>query len=214
MEHEFWQQRWEEGQIGFHQREYNRLLVKHWNSLDAERGSTVFVPMCGKSRDMLWLAENGYQVIGSELSEVAVRAFFEESEIPARRRDCPPFEQFRSENVTLYVGDHFQLTAGHLQDVSVVYDRAALVALPSSMRDDYVSHQRQALADGCVILLISLEYDPALVSPPPFSIEAGVIEDLYASWCDVEHIETIDANIKGQPGFEAGYRLTVKQCGA
>ena len=42
------------------------------------------------------------------------------------------------ENIELLVGDFFALTAADLAGVAGVYDRAALVALPPKMREDYV----------------------------------------------------------------------------
>ncbi len=76
MEEGFWQARWQRDQIGFHRQKVNGLLMKHWPSLQVPQGSCVFVPLCGKSLDLLWLAEQGYSVLGIELVEKAVVDFF------------------------------------------------------------------------------------------------------------------------------------------
>ncbi len=35
-------------------------------------GRRVLVPLCGKTPDLLWLAEQGNEIVGVELSEIAV----------------------------------------------------------------------------------------------------------------------------------------------
>ena len=62
MEAAFWHQKWKENRIGFHQADFNRWLQSWWS---AQQGSDpVLVPLCGKSRDMLWLREQGHPVDG------------------------------------------------------------------------------------------------------------------------------------------------------
>ncbi|MEA2773553.1 MAG: thiopurine S-methyltransferase, partial [Acetobacteraceae bacterium] len=89
MQPEFWRDRWFRGQIGFHQPAVERYLEEHWADLDTVKGSCVFVPLCGKSLDLLWLRDIGHGVIGVELSDIAVQAFCMENGIPARRRLTP-----------------------------------------------------------------------------------------------------------------------------
>ena len=84
MEHRFWHKKWETNELGFHQDDFNPVLVRHWAGLDIPGGSKVFVPMCGKSKDMLWLAGQGYDVIGVELSEIA-RAHFSKNTVWMQR---------------------------------------------------------------------------------------------------------------------------------
>ena len=57
MEKDFWLERWELEQTGFHQNETNPYLQQYWQQMD--NASQVFVPLCGKSLDMLWLAKQG-----------------------------------------------------------------------------------------------------------------------------------------------------------
>ena len=76
MEKDFWLERWERKETGFHQNEVNPYLRQHWQELHLARDSVVFVPLCGKSRDMLWLRKQGHRVLGVELSAIAVQAFF------------------------------------------------------------------------------------------------------------------------------------------
>ena len=78
MEHEFWESKWASNVIGFHLSDTNPILTQYWSALKPQRNDTVFVPLCGKSMDLDWLAEKHNSVTGVELSKIAVRAFFAE----------------------------------------------------------------------------------------------------------------------------------------
>ena len=145
MKADFWHERWESGRTGFHQDETNRYLVQHWNRLQVNADAKVFVPLCGKSRDMLWLRDQGHDVVGAELSSIAVRDFFKEHDLEVSQSAQGDFERWDSEGVTLLCGDVFKLRAGDLEGVGAVYDRAALIALPPEMRRDYVKHLGEIL---------------------------------------------------------------------
>ncbi|MDP2246790.1 MAG: thiopurine S-methyltransferase, partial [Nitrosomonadales bacterium] len=45
MEANFWHQKWERGEIAFHQHEANPLLVSHIDQLNLEKGKRVFLPL-------------------------------------------------------------------------------------------------------------------------------------------------------------------------
>ncbi len=64
MDKQFWIEKWHANEIGFHQEDVNPYLQTWWDKLQINPGGTVFVPLCGKSRDMLWLLKQGYKVIG------------------------------------------------------------------------------------------------------------------------------------------------------
>lgn len=81
MTPEFWHKRWQEKRIGFNQSAVNPLLTEYIDHLDLAVGSRIFVPLCGKSIDMVWLAAQGYDVVGVELVETAVQEFFAEQNI-------------------------------------------------------------------------------------------------------------------------------------
>ena len=133
---EFWRQRWLENQIGFHLDETNAYLLKYWPTLDLDIHATVFVPLCGKSKDLLWLAEQGYHVIGVECSELAVSAFFNEHQLSYKVVDNQFHKHYISNslNIELLHGDFFDMDKVLLDSVDAVFDRASLVALPADMR--------------------------------------------------------------------------------
>lgn len=92
MQADFWLERWEQNQIGFHEKEINSHLQNFWDKLKIPTGSKIFVPLCGKSSDMLWLLSKGFQVFGVELSPLAVKNFFAENSLEAQVSNPPVSE--------------------------------------------------------------------------------------------------------------------------
>lgn len=148
-----WQQCWRERRTGFHQTTVNPLLERFWPALGLAPGSRVFVPLCGKSLDMLWLARQGLTVIGVELSPVAVRAFFKENRLQPRRRPAGDLTLWEQGAIQILCGDYFALTSADLGPIDVVYDRAALTALPEEARRRYVAHLGNLVPAARVFLL-------------------------------------------------------------
>jgi thiopurine S-methyltransferase len=178
MEPDFWHQRWQQNKIGFHQGEVNPYLRKYWQALGVPAPARILVPLCGKSLDLLWLVQQGYQVEGVELSELAVRAFFEEQGIAAQHSRHGDWQVWESDQLRLWCGDFFKLNAAQLGPIDAVYDRAALIALPAAMRQAYVRHM-QSLVGEVPHLLITLEYPQAKMDGPPFSVEPAEVEALF-----------------------------------
>lgn len=202
MEPDYWQRRWAEGRIGWHQAEANALLREQWPTLSLADDSLVFVPLCGKSEDMAWLAAQGHRVLGVELSRDACNAFFAEHGLVPEVSMHGPFQHYRSERVELLAGDVFDLSAKDLADCSASYDRAALIALPASMRERYVEHVLGKLPAGCRSLLVTLEYPQDEKEGPPFSIDHAEVERLFASHWDIELLERRDI-LAREPTFQA-----------
>lgn len=188
MHRDFWLARWSRQEIGFHQADVNGWLKRLWPGLGVPEDGAVFVPLCGKSLDMLWLAEQGHRVYGVELAEDAVRAFFDESGRPCRVERLRHMQQFNADTLTVYCGDFMDLTSGHLPGVRAVYDRAALIALPERMRSHYADHLLRIVSDGCVILLLTLEYDQKQVAGPPHAVTEPEVQSLFGERCEVERL--------------------------
>ncbi|WP_415882703.1 thiopurine S-methyltransferase [Neptuniibacter sp. QD34_54] len=195
MEHDFWHQKWSEGRIGFHQMEINAYLVSYWEKMDLTAGDKVFVPLCGKSKDMLWLRDRGHDVLGVELNPNACLDFFAENGLVAETSEAAKFISHRCENLNLLCGDVFAITKESLVDVKGVYDRAALVALPKEMRAGYASKLIELLPKGVKILLVTLEFD----SPqgPPFNVSGEEVKSLFGQRFKVECLgEALDGDRK------------------
>lgn len=181
MDADFWLQRWQEGQIGFHRHDVMPLLQKHWPSLQLPEGSRVLVPLCGKSLDMHWLAAQGHRVLGVELSPLAVTQFFDEAGLEPTRTTSRYGEHFSTGPIEIILGDAFGLDPALLADVAGVYDRAALIALPPDLRRRYRDTVYAALPAGCQGLLITLEYPQEEKAGPPFSVAEAEVEGLFAA---------------------------------
>jgi len=207
MEAGFWLQRWEKREIGFHQGEINRYLEQYWPSLELGGGSTVFVPLCGKSRDMLWLAQLGHHVLGVELCEAAVQQFFEELKVQPKVEQKGSFARYSVENIELLVGDFFAITAEDLQEVAGVYDRAALVALPPDMRRDYVNLLAEIVPAKTQTLLITFEYRLGDREGPPFSIPIDAVQGLFEGRCGITLLDSQPFDLRGVAAIEHTFRL-------
>lgn len=180
MQPDFWHERWRSGQIGFHQPAVARHLEVHWADLRLASHSRVFVPLCGKSLDLLWLLERGHSVTGVELSAVALESFCMEHGVPARRRALGDFDVYEAAKLELYRGDFFALSRPLLGSFAAVYDRAALISWNPELRAAYVAHMTALANPGAQTLLITLEYPQAQMSGPPFSVTTDEVERLYA----------------------------------
>ncbi|MDP9007747.1 MAG: thiopurine S-methyltransferase, partial [Pseudomonadota bacterium] len=185
---EFWQERWRTAQIGFHQSAVDRHLQAYWPALKLTANTPVFVPLGGKSLDLLWLRDQGHWVTGIELSAVAVEAFCMENGIPARRRPLGDLDAYEAERLTLLRGDFFKLTPALLGKVSAVYDRASLISWTPALRARYVQHLTALTNPGTQTLLITVEYPEAQMRGPPFPVTRDETDKLYADHYSIEQL--------------------------
>ncbi|WP_426130464.1 thiopurine S-methyltransferase [Pseudomonas sp. DWP1b1] len=181
MEPTFWQERWALNQIGFHLPEVNPYLQRHWPQLALAEGSKVLVPLCGKSLDLMWLASHGLRVMGVELSEQAVEAFFSEQNLVPRITRRNAFTVYQADLIEVWCGDFFALDAEALIGCAALYDRAALIALPPLMRAQYAEQLSRLLPSGCQGLLITLDYDQTQKAGPPFAVTDEEVKVLFGS---------------------------------
>ncbi|ANO50298.1 thiopurine S-methyltransferase [Woeseia oceani] len=194
---EDWLGRWREGRTGWHEERGNAALQEYWPPLPA--GTRVLVPLCGKSVDMLWLANRGLEVVGVELSALAIEAFFAEHAIAFDIDDSGALTRYRAVDrpVTLYCGDYFELAC---EPCAALFDRGALVALPESLRPAYARHTDSLLTSSAVRLLVTLEYDQQRASGPPFAVTA---EEVQRYWPHLQRISVRDDIADAPPKFRA-----------
>lgn len=192
MDKAFWHERWQRREIGFHQQRIHSQLLRFWPKLGLAQETAVFVPLAGKSRDMVWLATQGHRVIGVELSDVAVREFFDEGGQVPRRTTAGAFEISSAGPFELYCGDFFEFDGHVLKDVVAVYDRAALIALPPGMRAYYAETLARIVPREAIILLIAIDYPEGEITGPPFSVSRDEVHRLYGDTFEIEELETRD----------------------
>jgi thiopurine S-methyltransferase len=204
MQPEFWHKRWASNQIGFHLTEVNPYLQRFWPGLERAAGSQVLVPLCGKSLDLAWLAGQGFQVLGVELSEKAVEDFFHEQKLEPQISQHGLFKVYSAESIELWCGDFFALTAEDVEGCTGLYDRAALIALPLEMREHYVQHLARILPDACQGLLITLDYNQSEIDGPPFSVPDAEVQRLLATDWQLEVLEACDVLAASGKFVQAG----------
>lgn len=179
MKKDFWLERWEREETGFHQNAINPYLRRYWPELHLDGDRAVFVPLCGKSLDMLWLRDQGHPVVGVELSAIAVQAFFAENGYRPQHEAQEKFDRCEAGGIRILRGDFFDLCRDDLKNVAAVYDRASLIALPPEMREHYARHLASILPPATQILLVTVDYPPAEMQGPPFSVSAAEVEALF-----------------------------------
>jgi len=202
LHHDFWHERWLTGQTGFHQSAVHPLLERWWPSLDVPAGARVYVPLCGKSLDMAWLADRGYRVVGSELSPIAIREFFAAAGLAARQAVENDFIRHTAGAFEILEGDALALTPQLTGPLDAFYDRAALVALPSGMREQYFATLAALLPQGAGGLLVSFEYPQEMKGGPPFSVETAEIARLCNGLFSLRELERVDV-LAASPKFAA-----------
>lgn len=193
MEPDFWQTRWNDGRIGFHQAEVNRRLTRLWPTLGVPDGATVFVPLCGKSLDMLWLHERGHPVLGVELSDKAVRAFFEENALDHERHETALGVEYlgtgSASGIRVIAGDFFGLGPTDVAHCDALYDRASLIAMNDALRPRYAAQLAALLPVGARGLLLAIDYEQTRMKGPPFAVPDATVRELLGEAFTIEELE-------------------------
>ena len=197
MDNQFWLNKWDKQQTGFNLNAPHAALQKLYEQIfNARMG--VFLPLCGKSADLKYIADKGSYTLGNELSVIAVKALFAENSLSFSTVSTDKFEIYENSNIQILQGDFFELTASHVARCQGIYDRAALIALPKQMRVDYVAHLKR-LFRRAKMLLITLEYCQQEMPGPPFSVDYGEVEQLF-SFASVTRLLS-DDRLREEPKF-------------
>lgn len=212
MTPDFWLQKWADRQIAFHKSEANPALVDHLGTLSLPSGSRVFVPLCGKTRDIGWLLSEGRAVAGVELAEQAVDELFEELGLRPDTSTVGNLTRRSARDIDIFVGDFFDLSRETLGRVDAIYDRAALVALPRAMREQYAAHLKE-ITSAAPQLLLTFEYDEAAIEGPPFSVSADEVRELYGDSYHISLLSHADVagGLKGSAAHESVWKLHPKR---
>ena len=175
-----WLEFWENNEINWHSDVVTQELEEYLGLLKLEPGDKVFFPLCGKSLDMTYILNQGFSVIGVELSEIGIKQFFHENNLDFTISQVGEFDLYSAKNIEIYCGDFFSLTSKHLYGVKAVFDRKSLIALDRNLRQKYVKHLNDIISLGVRILLITLHYPQHQMSGPPFSVDKSEVESLFS----------------------------------
>lgn len=202
MELSYWRSKWRKGNIGFHMENGYSGLEKHWNSIKLKNNSIVFVPLCGKSKDLIWLSEHCSKVVGVEISDLAVNQFFEENALDAKTSSFADFTIHRVQNIEIWNGDFFKLPKHKLPSFDLIYDRAALVALPPEMRNKYAKKILDLISPNTQILQHIFYYHQEEMPGPPFSVSPEELKNLYGEYFNLQMLERNDLNLEYYKKFQ------------
>jgi thiopurine S-methyltransferase len=200
MTPEFWLDRWRRGDIGWHLSEINVHLQAFWPRLGLAPETLVFVPLCGKTLDLIWLMSCGHRVLGVEISKQAVEELFAEHGLVPFVTDRSPFRLYRVDELRVLAGDYFDLAPSDLAGVGAVFDRASLIALPPDMRPRYAEHFKTVVPAGAPVLLITLDYDQSEMAGPPFAVTRDEVQRLFGDRYAIQALADLDI-IEESPGF-------------
>lgn len=160
-------------------------LPEIWPLLSLTSNPRVLVPLCGKSLDMNWLAEQGCYVIGVEVSQQALQKFIDYQSEEFYRDSSHGFTIYKSASFELWQGDFFKLPGDKTPDLDLIYDKASFVALPQEMRGQYVQKILELCGKNTHILLQTFEYNQKEMNGPPFSIPENEINKIFRDQFDI-----------------------------
>jgi len=187
-----WLDRWKKGTTGWHRSDINPQLIKHINQFVETRPQKIFVPLCGASLDMIYLIDQGFHVVGVELSPLAINRFFNENKIACKVSKVEDFDFYQGKNIDIYCGDFFKLKKDYFYDVSCVYDRAALIALNPDLQKKYARHLKEILPNSSKILLLTMFYPQNEMEGPPFSVGDDNVEELFSEFKEIKKISSVN----------------------
>lgn len=202
MELSYWQSKWRKGKTGFHMKDEYPGLPKHWDSLLFDDKPIVLVPLCGKSKDLIWLSEHCEQVVGVEISKLAIEQFFKENLLDANQTTFADFTIYRSNNIEIWNGNFFKLPLHKLPSFDLVYDKAALIALPAEIRKKYAEKIIELCTHKTQILLHQFEYRQDEMNGPPFSVSIEEVRQLFGRQFQLKNLDRQELNLNNYKKFQ------------
>jgi thiopurine S-methyltransferase len=202
---------WNENRIGWHEKGVHESLLKYGSKVipnfDKEETCAnpirVFFPLCGKSVDMAFLSkrEGVAEVVGVDGVRKALEEFGTENpdlKIKPVSSQNGKHERLEGTKITLLKGDFFDLdeetTNGRFE---AIIDRASLVAIQPTLREDYVEVMSKLIQPGGKILLVVIERKSGTEADkdgPPFSVPEAEVRRLYEGQDWVKSVTLIDDN--------------------
>ena len=196
-----WLNRWENNKIGWHAEKINRQLIEYLPELNLTKKDKVFVPLCGKSLDMIFLLNQGLSIVAVEISEIAIEQFFNENKLPFKTSKIDSLKLYEGKSIQIYCGDFFSLNLKHLDGVKAVYDRASLIALDKELRQKYVKHLDDIIANDVRILLLTLDYPQHQRIGPPFAVSKTEVDLLFGRSFQCRELRCFN-DIENEPMFQ------------
>lgn len=150
---ETWEKDWTTDNPEFHFKEVNSMLIKQHNEFTAGRNNLrILVPLCGKSLDMVWLADQGHTVVGVELIRKGIEAFLRDNKLTHREEPItlgPEIQgtifKVNEKDISLFECSIFDFSfevAGRQFDC--IWDRGSMTAI-NMMKEERLTQYRDIM---------------------------------------------------------------------
>ncbi|KAJ8032987.1 putative thiopurine S-methyltransferase [Holothuria leucospilota] len=196
---EGWINVWKKGRTKFHRREVHSILTNFLPKLvEGKENPTFFVPLCGKSVDMKWLLDNGYEVYGCEIAEDGILQFFEEQEIsyviePLEGKVEGKIYKGKDLPIVIFMCDFFKLPSVSSVRFDCVWDRGSFAAINTKDRSRYYDVLKKMMKPDGRWLLDSFELDHVKFAGPPFNLDTTELKQLVDDDFSIEQVRYKDA---------------------
>lgn len=190
-----WEDAWTANFIPFHTRNVHKDLIIYEKQLLSNPGR-IFVPLCGKTVDMKYLADKGHLVVGVEISDKAIKQFFEESKFKfEKNKDTSGrFCEYKSldSKVILYKGDLFDMNAEVLGKFDAIWDRGSFCAINIEDREKYAKVVTGLLKIKGKYMVNIFTYNKTKFGGPPHSMNEDDILKYFGPYCTVKLLNSYD----------------------
>ena len=188
-----WAKSWREGKTGFHLSHPNPNLEKYAHILaDCKK---ILFPLCGKTLDMHYMHHKGHHCIGVERVEKAIQSFFAEWDVIPKQNN----HIYQHQQITIHHQNIFAVHAENIPNIDGIFDRAALIALPIEIRQQYANHLLSFLPAGGKILMITIDMPRPQEQGPPFLVRKEAIPTLFSAASDVSCLAVVHKTPKDEP---------------
>lgn len=195
-----WMDMWEGKNFPWHLSFVHQAIDKHAQILmtSPQAKNKIFVPLCGKTVDIKFLADLGNEVVGVEVSEIAVKDFFKEHNIDYTSEDVPAVKGklFRSNDhkhkIKLYCCDLFLFSSEIESGFSGIWDRGSYQAMLISDRERYTRVMKTLVHPGIGYLMEMPDRD--LEKGPPYCVPVDVVEKEFGPGCSVVKLMEVTKN--------------------
>jgi len=194
---QYWQARWATGQSQWHSDQPHKYLVKYIDQLAVGSSKVrIFLPMCGKAGDLMYLYQAGHTVLGVEGVPFVVEQFFRENKIEHEKTKMEELNgwKYKSKDgrMTVFACDFFLMTPAILGAVDAVYDRGALTAITPQDRQSYIAVMKNLLSPEFRYILNAYEYDDTMFQGPPRNLPRDEVFNLFEKFAEVDILEESD----------------------
>ena len=165
-----------------------------FNKLTGGRESLdFFLPFCGRSPDMIWLASLGHRVTGVEWSKQAISQFFstngldfDESTVTVGSKEAVAYRAKGGVPIVIYCCDLFTVSGDDIGCFDCIWDNGSIGCFDSSRKPEYSKGMLSLLKPNGRMLLCARCFDQTYVAPLPFACSPEEVESMYGHRYNVE----------------------------